>query len=50
MADQWAGYGAGVGNYMVYGEYPESDDASPPLFLPSGIIRQRNLAEATSIR
>jgi [NiFe] hydrogenase large subunit/hydrogenase large subunit len=40
----WAGHGAGVGNYMVYGEYPESDDASPPLFLPAGIIRQRNLA------
>jgi Ni,Fe-hydrogenase I large subunit len=40
---EWAGYGAGVGNYMVYGEYPEADDPTQ-LFLPSGIIRQRNLA------
>ncbi len=39
----WAGYGAGVGNYLVYGEYPETDEADPPLFLPSGIIRQRDL-------
>ena len=33
----WAGYGAGVGNYLVYGEYPEDDDRdTPTLFLPSG--------------
>ena len=23
----WAGHGRGVGNYLVYGEYPEDDDA-----------------------
>ncbi len=40
----WAGYGAGVGNYLVYGEYPEGDGASAPLFLPSGVIRNRDLA------
>jgi Ni,Fe-hydrogenase I large subunit len=40
----WAGYGAGVGNYLVYGEYPEEDGASAKLFLPSGVIRGRNLA------
>lgn len=39
----WAGIGAGVGNYMVYGEYPEAD-GGPPLFLPGGVIRARNLA------
>jgi [NiFe] hydrogenase large subunit/hydrogenase large subunit len=39
----WAGYGAGVGNYMVYGEYPLSDGKSPPKFLPGGIIRGRDL-------
>ena len=36
---EWAGYGAGVGNYLVYGEYPENDDVDAPLFLPSGVIR-----------
>ncbi|HUM11248.1 MAG TPA: nickel-dependent hydrogenase large subunit [Myxococcaceae bacterium] len=41
----WAGVGGGVGNYMVYGEYPESDDDKPALFLPSGIIRNRNLGK-----
>jgi hydrogenase large subunit len=41
----WAGVGGGVGNYMVYGEYPETDDDKPPLFLPSGIIRNKNLGK-----
>jgi [NiFe] hydrogenase large subunit/hydrogenase large subunit len=40
----WAGYGAGVGNYLVYGEYPETDGANAPLYLPSGVIRNRDLA------
>ncbi len=39
----WAGYGAGVGNYMVYGEYPLTDGKNAPRFIPSGIIRNRNL-------
>jgi hydrogenase large subunit len=39
----WAGYGQGVGNYLVYGEYPEDGGAHPKLFLPSGVIRGRNL-------
>jgi [NiFe] hydrogenase large subunit/hydrogenase large subunit len=41
----WAGHGRGVGNYLVYGEYPENDGPSPSLFLPSGIIRQRDLSK-----
>ncbi|MBL0212335.1 MAG: nickel-dependent hydrogenase large subunit [Myxococcales bacterium] len=40
----WAGYGAGVGNYMVYGEYPLTDGPKAPKFLPSGVIRNRDLA------
>jgi hydrogenase large subunit len=40
----WAGYGAGVGNYLVYGEYPEDDGLEPTLFLPSGVIRNRDLS------
>ena len=45
----WAGYGAGAGNYLVYGEYPENDSANPPLFLPSGVIRNRDLSKVLSV-
>ncbi len=41
----WAGHGAGVGNYLVYGEYPEDDGPNPPLFLPQGVIRNRDLSK-----
>lgn len=41
----WAGYGAGVGNYMVYGEYPLNDQSDPPVFIPSGIIRNRDISK-----
>lgn len=40
----WAGHGRGVGNYLAYGEYPEDDSATPALFIPSGIIRGRDIA------
>jgi hydrogenase large subunit len=42
---EWASIGSGVGNYMVYGDYPEDDTANPRLWLPSGVIRARNLAK-----
>jgi Ni,Fe-hydrogenase I large subunit len=41
----WAGHGKGVGNYLVYGEYPENDDAHPTLFFPSGVIRNGDLGK-----
>jgi Ni,Fe-hydrogenase I large subunit len=41
----WAGHGRGVGNYLVYGEYPENDGARPALFLPAGVIRNRDLSK-----
>jgi [NiFe] hydrogenase large subunit/hydrogenase large subunit len=41
----WAGHGRSVGNYLVYGEYPEDDGAQPALFLPRGIIRGRDLSK-----
>jgi hydrogenase large subunit len=40
----WAGYGAGVGNYLVYGEYPLAEGKGAPLFLPGGVIRNRDLS------
>jgi [NiFe] hydrogenase large subunit/hydrogenase large subunit len=42
----WAGHGRGVGNYLVFGEYPEDDTATPALFFPQGIIRGRDLSKA----
>jgi hydrogenase large subunit len=41
----WAGHGRGVGNYLVFGEYPEDDTARPKLFLPQGIIRSRDISK-----
>ncbi len=41
----WAAVGAGVGNYLVYGEYPEDEGTRPPLYLPSGILRNRDLSK-----
>jgi Ni,Fe-hydrogenase I large subunit len=41
----WAGHGQGVGNYLVYGEYPDDDSSKPTLFLPGGVIRGRNLSK-----
>jgi hydrogenase large subunit len=39
----WASIGAGVGNYMAYGDYPEDDGAKPQLFIPAGVIHNRDL-------
>ncbi len=39
----WGGIGAGVGNYLSYGEYPEDDSPNPPMYLPSGVILNREL-------
>ncbi|MGB2715699.1 MAG: nickel-dependent hydrogenase large subunit [Vicinamibacterales bacterium] len=41
----WAGHGRGVGNYLAYGEYPEDDTDKPKLFIPSGVIRGRDLSK-----
>ncbi len=41
----WAAYGQGVGNYLVYGEYPEEDGPHAKLFLPSGVLRGRDLSK-----
>jgi Ni,Fe-hydrogenase I large subunit len=41
----WASYGGGVGNYLVYGEYPMDDRPNPTLYLPAGVIHNKNLAK-----
>jgi Ni,Fe-hydrogenase I large subunit len=45
----WAAYGGGVGNYLVYGEYPEEEGANAKLFLPSGVIRGKNLGQVEKL-
>jgi hydrogenase large subunit len=45
----WASIGAGIGNYMSYGEYPEDDSENPQLFLPPGIIHGRDLSKIGTI-
>jgi Ni,Fe-hydrogenase I large subunit len=47
---EWAGYGAGVGNFMSYGEYPsgaETDEKTT--FLPRGIIRGRDIGNVQDL-
>jgi len=45
----WASVGSGVGNYLVYGDYPEDDSENPELFLPSGIIRMRDISKVEPV-
>jgi len=43
----WAGYGAGVGNYMSYGDYPTSSDGSVTSFwAPRGVILNKAVGSA----
>lgn len=41
---EWAGIGAGIGNYMTYGEYP-LEAGGKKLWLPPGIILNRDLSK-----
>lgn len=41
----WTSLGAGVGNYMVYGDYPMDDGENPELLIAGGIIHGRDLAK-----
>ncbi len=45
----WASIGAGVGNYMAYGDYPEDDSENPQLFLPRGVIHNRDLTKLDAV-
>ncbi len=43
---EWAGYGAGVGNYLAYGEFPNDTVSNTAnLWLPRGIIKNRDLGK-----
>lgn len=42
----WAGYGAGVGNFLSYGEFPnDTKTNSDNLWLPRGIILNKDLSK-----
>lgn len=41
----WAAIGGGVGNFLVYGEYPEDDGDQPRQFLPSGVIWNKQIGK-----
>jgi len=45
----WAGVGAGPGNYLAYGDYPLDESASPTLFLPRGQLVAGNLERVEPI-
>lgn len=41
----WAGIGAGTGNYLVYGDFPMSDGKGATQYFPGGVIRNRDLSK-----
>lgn len=43
---EWAGIGGGVGNFLCYGEFP---DANGKLWLPQGVILNRDLAKVLPV-
>ncbi len=45
----WASIGAGVGNYLSYGEYPEDDNPNPRLYLPGGFILNRDITKVQAV-
>jgi hydrogenase large subunit len=46
----WAGYGAGVGNYLAYGEFPNDTVSNTAnLWLPRGIIKNRDLSKVIPV-
>jgi len=46
---EWAGIGAGNRNYLVYGDFPESDDPGAALFLPGGVIRGGDIGNVEKV-
>jgi [NiFe] hydrogenase large subunit/hydrogenase large subunit len=47
---EWAGYGAGVGNFLAYGEFPNDNISNTDnLFLPRGIIKNKDLSKVLPV-
>ncbi|HEU5155901.1 MAG TPA: nickel-dependent hydrogenase large subunit [Streptosporangiaceae bacterium] len=47
--DQWAALGAGPGNLLSYGDFPEGDTGADSFFLPRGRIVGRDLGAALPV-
>ena len=46
----WAEIGAGIGNYLAYGDFPENDSGDPSAFyLPRGRIMGRDLSKVEPV-
>jgi Ni,Fe-hydrogenase I large subunit len=46
----WAAIGAGIGNYMTYGDFPEDDTGGPAgFYLPRGRIMARDLSKVEAV-
>ena len=45
----WASLGSGIGNYMSYGDYPLDDSPNPQLYLPAGILYNRDLTKIVPV-
>jgi [NiFe] hydrogenase large subunit/hydrogenase large subunit len=46
----WAGYGAGVGNFLSYGEFPNDNVSNTDnLWLPRGIILNKDLSKVQKV-
>jgi Ni,Fe-hydrogenase I large subunit len=46
----WAGIGAGIGNYMAYGDFPQDDTGQPTgFYLPRGRIMNRDLTKVEAV-
>ena len=46
---EWATLGAGIGNYLAYGEFPEDESDEPKLFLPRGRVMGRIMARVEAV-
>lgn len=47
----WAGIGAGLGNFLVYGDFPDDDSGDPSgFFFPRGRILGRDLSMVHAVR
>ncbi len=45
----WFSIGAGVTNFMSYGDFPLDDDADPQLYIPAGIIHSEDLSRIDQV-
>jgi len=45
----WFSIGAGVPNYLSYGEYPIDDGPQPQLYFPGGVIQNQDLSHVAAV-